>query len=145
MLAPFRPVLKAKQHYVDSVPIPSKRASGAQQLLEDLIVRRELDIGGNAPILAPESEGVFQRLCGKRGCDTNTCVDRSFRVSSLNAVQERKGYTGKGQVPFSRLVKDIEITDQTRFAFLRFRNQRRKGPQCIRKIDLVDHDLVNRS
>src|SRR5207248_6044753 len=104
--------------------------------------RRELDIGGNAPIPAPESEGVFQRLSRKRGCDTNTCVDRSFGIGSLNAVQERKGNTGKRQVPPSRLVKDIEITDQTRFAFLRFRNRRRKGPQCIRKIDLVDLDLV---
>src|SRR6266700_573250 len=125
MLAPFFPVLEAQQHHVDSVPIPSKRASGAQQLLEDLIVRRELDIGGDPQIPAPESEGVFQRLCGKRGCDTNTCRDWSLRVVSLNAVQVRKGNTRKGQVPSSRLVEDIEIPDQTRFAFFRIRNQRR--------------------
>src|SRR6266540_4359933 len=123
MLAPFRPVLKAQQHHVDSVPIPSQRASGAQQLLEDLIVRRKLDIGGNAQIPAPESEGVFQRVCGKRRCDTNTCFDGSLRVGSLNAVQVRKGNTGKGQVASSRLIKDIEITDQTRFAFRRLRNE----------------------
>src|SRR5438477_10653528 len=116
MLAPLRPVLKAQQHHVDSIPIPSQCASGAQQLLEDLVVRRKLDIGGNAPIPAPESEGVFQRLSRKRGCDTNTCVDRSFGIGSLNAVQERKGNTGKGQVPPSRLVNDIEITDETRLA-----------------------------
>src|SRR5216117_228368 len=113
MREPFRPVLKAQQHHVDSVPIPSQRASGAQQLLEDLIVRRELDIGGNAQMPTPESEGVFQRLCGKRRCDTNTCFNRSLRGVSLNAVQVRKGNTGKGHVPSSRLVKDIEITDQT--------------------------------
>jgi hypothetical protein len=57
--------------------------SGARQLLEDLIVRSELDIGGNAQIPAPESEGVFRRLCGERGGNTNACLDRTLLVGSL--------------------------------------------------------------
>ena len=84
MPIPDGPLLQSQQDDVDPVAVFAKRASRVQQLLKNLIVGRKFDVALNAEMVAPEFQGILQRLCGKVGGDDE--VRCRLFIGNVNAV-----------------------------------------------------------
>ena len=63
------PVFETDQHHVDALAILRQQAARIEQLLEDLVVRRELDRGGESNSPIQKLQRVLQRLGRERGGD----------------------------------------------------------------------------
>ena len=113
MPIPYGPLLQPQQDDVDPVAVPAKRASRVQQLLKDLVVGRKFDVDRNAEMVAPEFQGILQRLRGKIGGDDE--IRCRLFVGNVNAVQKGEGDPGEFQIRLARLVEDPNVAEKTVF------------------------------
>ena len=90
---------KPKQDGVHSIAVLAKRAFRVQQLLKNLIVGRKFDVDLNAEMVAPEFQGILQRLCGKVGGDEEVRC-RIFSRQRQRCLEMCKGDPREFQIRF---------------------------------------------
>ena len=97
----------------------------------------------NVEMVAPEFQGILQRLGGKVGGDDE--VRCRLFIGNVNAVQKGEGDPREFQIRFARLVEDPNVAEKTLFVTAILRQQCGVTPQRIGEIDVRYFDFLNRS
>ena len=135
-----QPVLQAEDDHVDALAIPAERTRRVEQLLEDLIVRRELNARGQPKSFAPKPERFLERFGGEGRGDAKPRRFRQRRLTRRWPVDEGEHHAG--EFPKARPVCVNNLDGAEHFRPFRLRRGGERPPWS-RSARRVDHEVVD--